>query len=266
MKRMWAYVFLACALLLCGCADKLSVPVRIEMNLVDLYPTKAIVQVAPGSEDAWYGLTVVAAESARTPEERETLADEYIAFQAGQYAALGKSEASFANRYFYRGTSVHRIKYLSNGADFVLLAFQLNPATNKRVGEVYSIEFSTPDYKWHPDLSFQVDFSGDSVFIVPSDPDASYYWDYELTDIIEKNYLGHNIYLYELTDMYLQYGFMESMLSVGPDEWEFSANDTSMMEGGRYSLNVVGMNAQGEFTSEITTIPFIYRKGSVCRE
>ena len=145
MRGIRAYVFVVCAMLLSGCADKLSIPVRIEMNLVDLYPTKAIVQVAPGSEDAWYGMTVVAAENARTPEEREALADEYIAFMAGQYANIEESDASFAHRYFYRGTAVHRIKYLSNGAAFVLLAFQLNPATNKRVGDVYSIEFTTPD-------------------------------------------------------------------------------------------------------------------------
>ena len=263
MRGIKAYVFFALAVLLSGCADKLSIPVRIEMNLVELYPSKAIVQVAPGSEDAWYGLTVVAAENAQTPEAREALADEYIALMAEQYADLGASEASFAHRYFYRGTAVHRIKYLSNGADFILLAFQLNPATNKRVGDVYSIEFTMPDYKWHPDLSFEVSFEGDSVIIVPSDPEATYYWDYELSAIIEGNYLGDNIYLYELTDMYLQYGFMESMLSVGYEEWAFSANDTGMMEGARYSLNVVGMNAQGEFTSEITTIHFIYKKGGI---
>ena len=127
MRGIRAYVFVVCAMLLSGCADKLSIPVRIEMTLVDLYPTKAIVQFAPGSEDAWYGMTVVAAENARTPEEREALADEYIAFMAGQYANIEESDASFAHRYFYRGTAVHRIKYLSNGAAFVLLAFQLNP-------------------------------------------------------------------------------------------------------------------------------------------
>ena len=100
--------------------------------------------------------------------------------------------------------------------------------------------------------------------IIPSREDEHYFWDYERTDLIESNYsFSNQVFLYNLLDMYWEYGFLDSMVSSGSITWNFATQDRDMIEGKQYSLSAVGTDKNGEFTTELTTVDFIYRKNGI---
>ena len=63
--------------------------------------------------------------------------------------------------------------------------------------------------------------------------------------------------------MYWEYGFLDSMVDTGSISWNFATQDRDMVEGEQCSLSVAGIDENGEFTTELTTVDFIYRKNGI---
>ena len=99
-----------------------------------------------------------------------------------------------------------------------------------------------------------VKIDGDVLTIIPSDPEQEYIWDYESAIYLESDPLiAMYNYLYDLTDMYEQYGFADQMLSKGTETYVFSKDNTRMVKGMTYYIAIAPYA-----NHEIAAIPQIW--------
>ena len=265
MKRFPSLLFLA--LFAVACSDKLSQPCGFDMEVTTVTPSRAIIRIEPENKDVWYTFTFTSEDDIYWQYKDEIHADGSLERYQQIYDAHAEFEhvsaASFTDMFCYRGSMTYKAKNLSAGMRHRILVFQVDPKTRLRVGDIHKIELETPAIE-PSDISFDIRFEGTTVSITPSREGERYFWDYERTDLIESNYsYSNNTFLYNLLDMYWEYGFLDSMVSSGSITWNFATQDRDMIEGKQYSLSAVGVEKNGEFTTELTTVDFIYRKNGI---
>ena len=162
----------------------------------------------------------------------------------------------------YKGARTFTVTRLSNNCEFVLLLFQVNSQTLEAIGPLYKIPFKTKPIP-AKDLSFTIHPQGSGFTITPSDPTRTWFWEYEREDRIASAYGSSYSFLYEIMNMYDEYDFLENMLILGADDWDFArGDDASVKEGVRYTLAVAGCE-DGDFTSDLHFASFEYSKGVV---
>lgn len=204
---------------------------KVNFSVTSSNPDAAYIFIGIGAfEDWWYSWSdmQVAQDYLR---QIKSLDDEY---------AKDKTQFSnFQDRYCYKGNRSFRYQFLGRDMDYRLIVFQVDPFKRELIGEPASTTFHT-EVMPHVELDFQVDVQGDVLTITPSDNDVTYYWDYESDDYFWGDMASSvYYYLYMVTDMYEEYGFMDQMVSKGPETYVFSANDKGMVEGETIILSAV---------------------------
>ena len=195
---------------------------KVNFSITCSSPDAAYIYIGIGAfEDWWFSWTDM------------QVAQEYlkqIRYMDDEYSK-DKKFSNFQDRFCFKGDRSFRYQFLGRDMDYRLIVFQVDPFKREIVGEPASTTFHT-EVMPHVDLDFQVDVQGDVLTITPSDPDITYYWDYESKDYFwgeQENSVYY--YLYSVTDMYEKYGFIDQVISKGPETYAFSQNDKGMVEG-----------------------------------
>lgn len=250
-----------------ACSNKLTQPCEFDIKVQTITPTRATIQITPENKDVWYSFTYTSEGDIYWPYPDDIHADGSLERYQQIYDSNAEFEyvsvASFLDMFCYKGDMVYKATQLEDGKRHRILVFQVDPDTHLRIGDIHKIELETPAIK-RSDLSFEIGFEGTTVNITPSRDGETYFWDYENTDFINANYsYSCQLFLYKLLDMYWEYGFLDSMVDTGSISWNFATQDRDMVEGEQCSLSVAGIDENGEFTTELTTVDFIYRKNGI---
>lgn len=230
----------------CKSEDKVVVePANFQITIDEVGSTKVSFTVKSSNPDATYlHLAVGSWEDNWYPLTDKEVAKDYL----GMIVRMDQSEditqenkvSQFQDRYCYKGDRSFHLQFLGRDMDYRVIVFQIDPFAREVVGNPVSVPFHT-----HPIPSLQLDFDaqleGDALTITPSDNALSYYWDYETADYFWGD-LASSVYyyLYEVTDMYEKYGFIDQVLSKGPQTYVFSEQDKGMVEGETFIVSAVG--------------------------
>ena len=261
MKHLYHILTAAAAtLLLCSCAAKYAKPAGFEVSIGDIRSTKAVLDIKPSTQDAFYMCGIVNGDMEEyfqmAPEE---LARFQLDFSIERWNLSEDHPASFTDIYCYKGNFHYKYTYLIPDMDYKVTVFQVNPDTKELVGMPVQKVFHTKPLD-NSDIAFTFSFNTDKLTITPSNDDP-YYWDYILTDVMDQEYSSAWQYFYDLIDNYEEYGFMElpGAVDTGVCEWVFSEDSEILKEGGKYTLVASGYN-YGEINSDLTVAEFIYHK------
>lgn len=233
--RKTALLIAVFALGACHSQDKLSVePATLEVIIDAVGSSKVTYSVKCSNPDATY-VNLAVGEW----EEWYSMTDQEIAgvylrrlIDIDNFFSENNSVSRFQDRFCFKGDRTFRGQFLGRDMDYRALAFQVDPIKLEVVGEAVSTPFHT-----HPlpqvTLDFEISVVGDVLTLTPSDDTVPYYWDYESIGYFFGDDLTSSAYyyLYQVTDMYEEYGFIDHELSKGPLTYEFSVNDGGMVEG-----------------------------------
>ena len=255
------------AVLCCACSKDLAHPSTFQIEVGTITPTRAILHIEPADKDIWYAFTFATEGDIFYPYPDETLADGSLERFRMIFDSMQEFNhvdvADFNDVFCFKGDVDYKVNRLEDGKRHRVLVFQVHPDTHTRVGDVYKIELETPAIQ-RSDLSFDVAFQGTTVNITPTREGEPFFWDYESTDKINANYsYSSEYFMYSLLEMYWEYGFLDSMVYDKSETWNFATQDRDMIEGRQYTLGVVGVDKNGEFTTKLTTVDFIYRKNGI---
>lgn len=253
-------------LLAAGCSkDQLALrPCTFEVSVSDIKATKATLSIRPSNKDAWYYYFLASSDDDNFNESDEKLIQEDLDFTHILIEELGDifHIGTFMQAFCYKGDRDLPVTLLTSGADHKVFVYQIDPKTEQKMSGHVRFDFHTREVK-QSDVTFDIKFSGSTVTITPSDPEAVYFWEYENSDYILNDYFSPRLYLYRIMDMYVNYGFFDSVTSKGTDTWDFDTMDDEMEEGEICSLVIAGVDPDGEFTTSVTCIDFEYHKGKV---
>jgi len=261
--------YAAAILLLAGCAsqkDKFNPdPCSFDIKITELKGTRIKFTITPEDEYACYAFGIVNSYDPRFNGSAAELAEDQINWMNEAYelmSSYGDFSSSFMDIMCYRGPRNLSLDDLVSDTEHKIIFIQVNPQTHSLIGTPQVVQFRTKQVVKNTGLTFDISFEGDKVIIVPSDPDATYYWDYDNKLLIEDRYITPGIYFKKLIYMYEDYDFMNNILSKGRDEWEFAVDDPEMVEGETCTLVVAGYE-NGEINTDLTILDFIYRKGDI---
>ena len=265
MRRVLPLV-IACVLL-SGCFgwEKGSVkPTSFGVSIDEVKGTSVTFTIHPNDEKAWYAYTVIGSmseESAYGWTDAAIAENEFsskLMSYDHYYSQEDRFGARFSDIFCYQGTRDFTERFLIPNCDYRIVVYQIDPYQRVLCGSTCSQYLSTLDIVYS-DLTFDLQFAGDTLRIVPSDANATYFWDYEETDIVNEEYFDDYYYFRSLVYMYEDYDFMGNILSKGPDEWVFSRDDKNLREGSICSLTIAGYEG-GEINTSIFAVRFEYHK------
>ena len=266
MKKALTLAFLCICLAGCNFRERGSLrPTGFEATVSDISGTRAHVRINPQDDHAWYTYMLLYDRDIDYSKPDSELADRIIA-KANEiydhYSATGENNvAQFSDFFCFQGNRDFRIDFLEPDTDYRMFIFQMDPFQKIHIGGTLSVYFNTPPIDYS-DLSFEVSFTGDVLRIEPSDPEATYIWEYEkLSKIedgfgVEHHFFGRLVYLYE------DYDFIEDLIDKGTVEWEFSKDDPAIKEGCEYSLMIAGYDGV-DINTPMSVLHFVYRKGNI---
>lgn len=257
MKRQLTLIVLS-LFLLAGCQKGELLPTEIKVEAESIGGTRARFTVAPANSRAYYSYAIVSRDSENYDAPAASLC--YDEIQWMENTSLNFENGSFTDLFCYQGNRQLTLKTLASDKDFKFIVFQINPKTHEIIGEPVVREFHTKPVP-HRDLHFQVDFVFDELHITPSDDNLTYFWDYDETALINDTYDNAPLYLYTLSGMYQEYGFMDFYYYNGPCVWYLSLED-NISDGTEYTLVIAGCE-EGELTTATTIVKFIYHPGNI---
>ena len=261
MKRIVLFA-LSLLLVCCNSEDKtITTPAAIEVSVDKVGATKVWFSVNSSSPDAAYIYRGVSdfddmEDIVKYTDSDQVIASKYLEYLSEMYEMAYTNDiqiSSFQDAFCFKGNRSFSMVHVGSNMKHRIIVFQVNPDTRTIIGEPVGVEFTTqelPDIK----MDFDVKIDGDVLTIIPSDPEQEYIWDYESAIYLESEPLidMYN-YLYDLTDMYEQYGFADQMLSKGTETYVFSKDNTRMVKGMTYYIAIAPYA-----NHEIAAIPQIW--------
>lgn len=263
MRRL--ILLLSCIVpLLAACTKEQisSRPCTFAVELTELKGTKVRFTITPSNPDAYYSYGLVEKGDDAYDLSGDALIEEQMAWLKEIHAEMkqyGRENPDFASSFCFQGRTEQVEMYLTRETAYKLIIFQVNPWKIEGLGAPKEVYFQTPNPKVI-DLDFDLQFSGDTLRIHPSLPDQTYIWDYEEREIIEEEYGSPIAYFYSLLDMYEQYGFMDSAVVRGDDEWVFPRDDKLMPAGREWYLLMAGYQ-DGNINSPENLVLFTWKPG-----
>ena len=253
-----------CALLLAGCTAKevlVTEPVNIEVKIDEVKGTKVVLTITSDNLDAWYVYAFIHPSWDDYNLSDEATARSILAVSEQSYNVKKENAnlliSSFAEMNCLRGTRTIRATSLNPDTEYKLVVFQVHPTTHELIGKVF-VEFVHTKLVNKTPMDFQFLFDGKTITVIPSDPDRTYYWEYDNQEFIYDNFNWPYGWYYGLIDMYEQYGFMDHLTSRGTDVYD--AGRDSFLEGEVCTL-VAAAYEDGEITSETVGQTFVCRNG-----
>ena len=247
-------------LLLLSCQDRMTVresEFRVEVTSVS--GTVIRITVAAMNPKAYYCYTVVGENEPLFNASTEDIIAEDLKNMDLNYpyfADVGKN-GSYTDIFCYRGSRQFNLVDRAPDSDIKFVLYQFHPQKHTPIGEpVVKVIHTKPVPERN--LSFEVSITGEKITVTPSDPSLPYIWDYDNNEYIKDTYYLHKNYLQNLVNMYDEYGFLESEISKGPEEWNF-ADDTHLKASEEYAL-VIGGCENGGFTTPVMYTVFRYNK------
>lgn len=231
-------VILAGLLCLAAChsQDKLDVkPATLEVKVDKVGATKATFSVTSSRPDATYiYLGVGAWEDDWYSWSDQEIAQEYLnrLVKMDQDEKIQKTVvANFQDRFCFKGSRSFRFQFMAKDMDYRVIVAQVDPEKKALVGNAVSAFFHTQDIP-AVNVDFEASLDGDILSITPTDNTVAYYWDYESLgyfwgDLASAVYY----YLYMVTDMYEEYGFIDQVVSKGPVSYNLAEEDKGMVDG-----------------------------------
>lgn len=267
MKKHLCYI-LACLLLAsCYGIEKGSVkPTTLSVSIKETHGTSTTFTIQPGDENAWYAYEVLNEymdfNYAGTEAEIAENAFSYMLVSYDNYfAQQANNTARFSDIFCYQGTRDFTERFLVPDSSYRIVVFQIDPYKRVLVGR-YGSEYLKTKNVEYSELEFDLRFSGDTLRIVPSLPDATYLWDCEDTDKIITDYGYADYYFRSLVYMYQDYQFIGNLLHTGTLEWVFSRDDKSVKDGDKRTVMVAGY-ADGELNTELTAVSIVYHSNGI---
>ena len=257
------------AILLMGaCTKEKAVstkPCEFEITIDWVKGSKVQFTVTPDNPNAAYAYGIIAEDDVLDTSSDSQFMEWQLGWMKESYDALeadGIPHSSFLDLFCYKGTRTIRNIRLSTGKDWLLMLFQVNPETQEAIGPLYKIPFSTPPVEMM-EMSFEILAQGERFTIVPSDLDRTWFWEYEATEKIEEVYGNPYFFFYEIIDMYEQYDFLDNLLCQGVERWILPSDDPSIKEDVSYTMSLSGCGWDGEITSDVYYVEFIWHQGRV---
>lgn len=256
MRRLLILIGLGLLLFSCG-KDNSRTSGEFRVELTSVGGSRARITVAAMNKQAYYSYAFVSRQESLFNASAEDIVREEIASMEDGYKYFEKIgiQGSFLDVYCYQGSRQFPISSLSPDMDYKFIVFQIHPKTHALIGQPVVTPFHTRPIPVR-DLTFDVQMVGNTIQVTPSDHTLTYFWDYEDNDVIEDDYYFPQDYLYKLVEMYDEYGFMDSMLSRGPDQWDF-AEDKWISPGEECTLVIAGCE-DAEFTTWPMFLVFRY--------
>lgn len=255
----------AVLLLVCGCTRKeviVSTPCGFDIRLEKVHGTKVWVKIIPQNPDAAYAMNVISSYDPSYNHSPEDLAAEMVSIMRTVFSKE-REAGNFSDQFCFRGERSLKYHHLVSDTDHKLILMQMNPKEQSLVGKPVVVTFHTRPVAMDTDLRFTVAFDAGKLTITPSDPEKTYYWEFENSNLIEKEYITTNEFFYKVIDLYEDYDFMPHMLDKGPAEWDFYARDQEVEDGEDLTLMIAGY-ADGEINTPLTTVRFIcHRDGPI---
>lgn len=239
-----------------------SRPCDFVVNITELKGSKVRFTITPSNPEAYYTFSLISEDTGGYELSGDALVAHEMQILKEKYDLLGRfgrQNVSFADSFCYKGRTEQAELFLARNLNYKLVVFQVNPWKLEALGSSEEVLFHTLDTQLI-DLDFDLQFSGDTLRIHPSNPEQTYVWDYESRDIIDEEYGSPLIYYYSLMDMYEQYGFMESVLNKGDREWVFPQDDEGITAGKEWYLILSGYQ-DGDVNSEETVVVFTWEPG-----
>lgn len=265
MRKALSYI--AACLLVYGCIDRGSVkPTSFTIGVDEVHGTSVTFTIHPGDERAWYAYTLLNEyfENSYGKSDAEIAEDELevklLSFE-NYYGQQENNLARFSDIFCYKGTRTFTEKFLIPDCSYRIVVFQIDPYKRVLNGGKTSGYLQTRDVLY-ADTEFELQFSGDTLRIIPSDPHATYFWDCNSAADIEEEFGDRDYYFRSLVYMYQEYHFMENLLRKGTLEWVFSRDDKSIREGDRRTVMVAGYS-DGELNTPVTSTTFVYHKDGI---
>ena len=267
MKRFFLYIVAGILLTACYGIEKGSVkPTTFSIGINEVHGTSTTFTIYPGDENAWYAYTIISEYT----EEKYSWSDEAIAEDEFGYmlmsydnyfAQQANNTARFSDIFCYQGTRDFTERFLIPDSGYRVVVFQIDPYKKVLINRSCSVLLRTKQTDYS-NLTFDVRFSGDTLRILPSLPDATYLWDCEDTNNILTDYGDVNYYFRSLVYMYQDYHFIGNLLQQGNLEWVFHRDDKSVKEGDRRTVMVAGY-ADGEINTSIYSVNIIYHASGI---
>ncbi len=261
MKKVIILIATVLAALSCTKEQTYLDPCTFEIAVTKVKASKVWFTIKPSNPKAYYAFGIFSEKADIYDLPVMELAkmnlgwwkDAYDVWKAGETNA-----GSFADVFCYQEEREIKQTGLGSGLEHRCFVVQLNPETFSIIGTPQEVRFITRSVVNIP-LTFDVQFSPDRINITPSDPSATYYWDYDSREEIESKYITPEIFFYSVVDLYEDYAFMPNMISQGTEPYVFSQQDKSMVEGEEYILILAGYS-NGEINSAYTEYQFVYHK------
>ena len=257
MRRLLHIIAALAALVLAGCSAKdvlVTKPVSLDVKIENVTGSKMYFSVSTGKQDAAYTFFIIGDDepSFDIPEIDAAKAHiQYLQLIYDRQDAAG----NFIDFSCYKGSRQLELNLLSSDKEYKLLVFQVHPKTYEVLGDIVSEHFHTNKVAMES-MWFDFSFSDDVLIIEPSDPERSYIWSFERVARIDDDY-DHDpfYYLYDLIDMYEEYGFIDHRLCVGTDFCYMP--DKHLRKDERYVVTAIGYD-DGEINSDISFRYFLY--------
>ena len=263
MKKLVFPILLA--LVFAGCNPKYLDPSVIEIYVDTVRATQIQITFTPEKEDAYYFLGLIYKSDIRQYGSLDTLVQTALDYMSKVYNDMqeeGYVYSSFEDSYLYSRRVKKGFYYLEPNTTYVVFAVQVNPVDRKIMGDIKWAECLTPDLQ-RSDLKFNIWTDRDTINIIPTNDDP-YFWDYIAWSEINEHYDGNMAtYLYEMIDMFEEYGFMDNMVTRGAQRIVITDDDPSMRDGEEYVFCAMGYN--GEINTDVDTYMFSYENDQIVK-
>lgn len=248
-----------------SCAEKElpTSPCTFDIVVELVQATKVKFFVIPSNQEAYYYVDIIESEEA----DYDLPLDEVITGRLDEDKLLyeellrnGDPVTNFEDMYLFRETRSFFGKALRDDADHRIVIAQIDPDRRVPIGTPAEMRFHTRGLKRIEGQHFSVTIENNLLVITPSVKGVPYAWDYVSKDVLDDDYRGNQeMFLYDLMAMYEEYNFTNFASAVGTEVWDLDKSVSPMIEGETYVLAVAGYE-DGEFTSEVYSILFRYRK------
>lgn len=267
LKRLSVAVTVVTLLFTGGCTleERPTDPCIFDVSTDKVQATKARFFVIPSNQEAYYFVALI---EDGEPDYNLPV-NEIITGRLDEKKLLyedllrdGQPVTNFEDMFLYRGTRSLFFKSLKDDTDHRLVFAQIDPTRLVPIGTPVEQRFHTRKLVTVEGQHFSVTIENNLLVITPTVMGAPYAWDYVSKDVLYDDYFGnYELYLYELMTMYEDYNFTGYASAVGTEIWDLDRSVSPMKDGETYVLAVAGYE-DGEFTSKVYSIEFIYHKSA----
>ncbi|MBR4826468.1 MAG: hypothetical protein IKZ91_01115 [Bacteroidales bacterium] len=267
MRKLLSYLFAGILLTACYGIEKGSVkPTTFSISINEVHGTSTTFTIYPGDENAWYAYTIISEYSEQQYSwSEDAIAEDELGYMLMSYdnyfTQQANNTARFSDIFCYQGTRDFTERFLIPDCSYRIVVFQIDPYKKVLTDRSASVTLRTKKTAYS-DMTFDIRFSGDTLRISPSVPDATYLWDCEDTDNILTDYGDTNYYFRSLVYMYQDYDFIGNLLHRGDLEWVFHRDDKSVREGDLRTVMVAGY-ADGEINTGIFSVNIKYHASGI---